>query len=81
MEKIIATLIIVGLGAVVIFLAAIAATVVGALVGLVVGWLFGGTILSFFAALGITGFKMWQIGASLGFAGSFFKGYSISSKK
>ncbi len=45
----------------------------GALSGWVVGWFFSETILDFFAALGIKGFAMWQIGMSLGFIGGFFK--------
>ena len=55
------------------FLGCILGTLFGAFAGWVVGIFFGETILSFFAAIGITGFKMWQIGASLGFIGGFFK--------
>lgn len=73
MEKLLTSLAVVGVAAAILFLLVIAATVVGALVGWVVGWIFADTILGFFAALGITGFKMWQIGAILGFVGSFFK--------
>lgn len=47
--------------------------VLGAVVGWSVGLLFGETILGIFAAMGITGFKMWQIGAFLGFVSGFFK--------
>ena len=54
------------------FLGCILGTLFGAFAGWVVGLIFGKTILSFFAAIGITGFKMWQIGASLGFIGGFF---------
>ena len=45
-------------------------------VGLIFGWFIGlffeSTILGIFAQIGITGFSMWQIGAFLGFVGSFF---------
>lgn len=39
--------------------------------GWIVGWFFGETFLAIFAQIGITGFSMWQIGAFLGFIGSF----------
>ena len=51
----------------------IGSTLIGALVGWVVGWFFGQIILDFFAAIGIEGFTMAQLGAVLGFVGSFFK--------
>lgn len=40
--------------------------------GWIVGWFLGDTFLAIFAQLGITGVSMWQIGAFLGFVGSFF---------
>lgn len=40
--------------------------------GWIVGWFFGETFLAILAQIGITGFSMWQIGAFLGFVGSFF---------
>lgn len=54
-------------------IAALLNTLAGAFVGWVVGWFFTETILGIFAALGLKGFAMWQIGAFLGFFGSFFK--------
>ena len=54
-------------------------TIVGAFVGWLVGLFFGETILGIFACLGVTGFKMWQIGAFLGFVSGFFRS-SFSSK-
>lgn len=48
-------------------------TLLGAISGWVVGLVFGETILAIFAKIGITGFTMFQIGAFLGFVGSFFK--------
>ncbi len=62
------------------FVACIMSTLFGALSGLVVGWCFGDTILSFFAAIGIGGLKMWQIGATLGFIGGFFRSSVKSSR-
>ena len=65
--------------AIMMFLGWLISTLFGAFAGWVVGLFFGKTILAFFAALGITGFKMWQIGAVLGFVGGFFRN-SISVK-
>ena len=48
-------------------------TISGIVVGWVVGWFFSETILGIFAALGIKGFAMWQIGAWLGFISGFFR--------
>ena len=45
---------------------------VGIIFGWIIGWFFGETILGIFAEIGIIGFSMWQIGAFLGFVGSFF---------
>ncbi|MBO4285386.1 MAG: hypothetical protein J5895_04050 [Alphaproteobacteria bacterium] len=61
------------------FLSLLLSSIIGALCGLVVGLIFGPTILGIFAAIGITGFKMWQIGAFLGFVGGFFR-TSITQK-
>ena len=47
-------------------------TIAGALFGWIIGWFIGSTVLEILAQLGITGFSMWQIGAFLGFVGSFF---------
>lgn len=47
-------------------------TIAGALFGWIIGWFIGSTVLGILAQLGITGFSMWQIGAFLGFVGSFF---------
>jgi len=44
----------------------------GALFGWVTGWFFGSTILGIMNDLGISGYSMWQLGAFLGFVGSFF---------
>ena len=52
---------------------ALALTLLGLASAWIVGWFFTDTFLGIFAAIGITGFKMWQIGAVLGFFSSFFK--------
>lgn len=64
-----------------LFLAVILSTLVGALTGWIVGWFFSETILTFFAGLGITGLKMWQLGAALGFVGGFFKAHQTNHGK
>lgn len=64
--------------ALVAFWACIFRALLGALTGWVVGLMFGDTILGFFAALGITGFKMWQIGLVLGFIGGFFTTINVN---
>jgi hypothetical protein len=58
----------------------IAGTLGGILVGWIVGWFFSETILGIFAALGIKGFAMWQIGAWIGFVSAFFR-YHPKSKE
>lgn len=64
-----------------LFVMPLLGVLLGAFSGWVVGLFFSETILSFLAALGFTGFKMWQIGASLGFVGSFFKSTNLNYKK
>ncbi len=53
-------------------------TLAGLITGWIVGWFFPQTMLGIFAALGITGFKMWQIGAFMGFFGGFFRSTSMN---
>ena len=78
MGKIVATFTAISFAALVIFWGVLAGTLMGALCGWIVGFFFSETILSFFAGLGITGLKMWQIGANLGFIGGFIR--SVSTK-
>lgn len=59
------------------FFGCILGTLFGALAGWFVGLFFGKTILAFLATLGITGFKMWQVGAVLGFVGGFFRSSNV----
>ncbi|MBE6453114.1 MAG: hypothetical protein E7012_06475 [Alphaproteobacteria bacterium] len=51
---------------------ALVVTILGMCIGWFVGLLFGKTILGVLACIGIKGFKMWQIGATLAFLSSFF---------
>jgi hypothetical protein len=60
-----------------IMLLVLIGTLAGALVGWVVGLLFSETILGIFAALGLKGFAMWQIGAFLGFVGGFLRSSNV----
>jgi hypothetical protein len=52
-------------------------TILGALSGWVVGFFYQDTMLDVFSQVGIHDVALWQIGAFLGFVGSFF-GASIS---
>lgn len=80
MEKFVLAIGVAGLVALLLLVLPLVGTVFGALSGWVVGLLFSETILGFFTALGITGLKMWQIGASLGFIGGFFKATQTNDK-
>lgn len=60
---------------------ALFSSLMGAFTGWVVGLFFGKTILGILATLGIEGFKMWQIGATLGFIGSFFRTLTFNDQK
>ena len=55
-----------------IFLTKLVYVLVSILFAIVIGWLFGSTILGILSDLGLEGYSMWQIGAFLGFVGSFF---------
>lgn len=76
-------LIIVGgvlLAAIVTFFAPLLMVVLGAFSGWVVGMFFPETILGFLEQIGITGLEVWEVGASLGFLGGFFRYIPVSSK-
>ena len=64
-----------------IFFAPLLGVVIGAFSGWVVGLFFEQTVMGFLARLGFDaqGFAMWQIGASLGFIGSFFRAVKTGS--
>ncbi len=57
----------------ILVLSVLVTTLGGLVIGWVVGWFFSETILSFLGQLGINHLEMWQIGASLGFIGGFFR--------
>ena len=59
-------------------LTSIASTLIGALIGWIVGWFFSQPILNFFAAIGIEGFSMVELGTVLGFVGGFFRGNAVN---
>lgn len=61
------------LGILLVLVAILLGTLMGALAGWVVGLFFSETILGIFAVLGLKGFTLWQIGAFLGFTGSFVR--------
>lgn len=65
-----------------LFAICLISTVLGAAVGWAVGLLFGDTILTFLSRVGVdtANLRMWQVGASLGFIGSFFKSTFNASK-
>ncbi len=73
MTKLVTFVCAIGAVAIAVTISPIIMALVGAFSGWVVGWFFSETILGFFAALGIKGLAMWQIGLSLGFIGGFFK--------
>jgi len=61
----------VGFGALLMLI--ILGPLVGALSGLIVGIFFSTPILNTLSAFGVDGVTMWQLGATLGFVGGFFK--------
>lgn len=79
MEKLLAA---VGLGLVLALIVPILFVLCGALSGWVAGLVFEAEILGFLARIGVNtdGLTMWQVGAALGFIGSFFKTSIPSSK-
>ena len=83
MEKALAGLFISALGAAVVgialFLGALLSTLGGAFAGWVVGMFWPHTMAILLAKLGLAGVQMWQLGAMLGFVGSFFRSSTSSS--
>jgi hypothetical protein len=79
MEKFLA---VVGLGIILAFIVPIVFVFCGALSGWVVGLMFTPEIMGFLSRLGMNtdGLTMWQVGAGLGFIGSFFKANFSSAK-
>lgn len=72
MEKILATF----FAAIVIaFIAPLFGVLIGAFMGWVVGLFFSATILDFLSRVGVetAGLALWQVGAAMGFLGSFLR--------
>jgi hypothetical protein len=59
--------------------------ILGVLFGAFGGWLaglvFGETVLGALSKLGLHDVSMWQLGATLGFAGSYFKATLTTTKE
>lgn len=57
------------------FIAPLAGVLIGSFTGWVVGLFFTETILSFLARFGVetAGLAVWQVGAAMGFLGSFLR--------
>lgn len=72
MEKIVASFLTV---LAIAFIAPVAGVLIGSFTGWVVGLFFSETILSFLAKVGVdtAGLAVWQVGASMGFLGSFLR--------
>ena len=62
-----------------VFLLIILGTLTGAISGFVVGLAFGNIITYTLAQFGIHGVALWQLGATLGFVGPFFKSTQVNN--
>jgi hypothetical protein len=73
---------IVFLGLGLLFVAPIIAVFFGALSGWIIGLVFTGEVMKVLSRFGVdtVGLSMWELGAGLGFVGSFFKS-SFTAKK
>ena len=65
-----------------VVVAAMLGTLFGAFAGWVVSWIFPEVIIRTLARFGVntSGLQMWELGATLGFIGAFFKATLNSSK-
>jgi len=79
MDKLIIGILAAALVGVLLFISAIMGTVFGSIGGYFVGWLFDETSIKALTFFGIETFEMWEVGAILGFFGSFFKS-SLNTK-
>ena len=61
-----------------VFFAAVVSTCFGALGGWCVGWLFDETSVKFLTIAGLD-VEMWELGAALGFFGSFFRSHNTNT--
>lgn len=66
-----------------VFFIVILGTLMGAIAGWIIGLFFSNTILSTLARFGVdvVDLRMWQLGATLAFVGSFFKAIQNSRSK
>lgn len=55
------------------FVSVLANTLIGGIIGWIIGLFFEETILGILASIGIKGFSMFQIGIFLGFISCFYK--------
>ena len=67
------------LAAVLLVVACLIGTATGAVIGAIVGWAFPGTLATLSTALLGSVVPAWQLGASLGFVGGFFRSSTTSS--
>ena len=83
MDKILAGAITAVAAVALVFFIILLTTLMGALVGWVVGLFFSETILGTLSRFGIdvVGLQMWQLGATLAFVGSFFKAHQSNTNK
>lgn len=73
MDSVLATLGGIIYAALIVFIGAVLAPVFGALGGEIVSWFFPDTFQAVMEHLGIEDMRLWQVGAVLGFVGSFFR--------
>lgn len=66
-----------------LFVAPIIGVLFGAFAGWVVGLFFAETVLGFLARTGfdVAGFSMWQVGAAMGFLGSFVRASAAGASR
>jgi len=70
----------IGMVAGAIMLFSILGTLFGAIGGWIVGLFFSNTITGVLASAGITGVKVWELGAFLGFMSGFFRSTVATNK-
>lgn len=65
-----------------LFLVCLLSTIFGAAVGWVVGLFFSDTILGFLSRIGmnVDSLSLWEVGATLGFIGSFFRASAVAGR-
>ena len=79
MDKLFAGTIVLLIAGALILFAVCLGTIIGAIAGWAVGGLFDDTSAKVLTYLGLTDFAMWEIGATLGFVGGFFRNSTTTS--